>query len=151
MRAKKVSSSDEYKRLHPDTISQLFTSVFPSLSNMAIFNLAYFCVGLQNEADEQFREVLNQELFRRRVLRVPHFSTENVNVGKFSNDEMDSIDTWFACDPVEPTAEDYYVKLFTNRDRWAERNPPKRKRRATKKSAEDRTKSCPGGHSDLGR
>jgi hypothetical protein len=97
------------------------------MSNVVIFNLAYFCVGLHSDADHRFREALNQELFRRGFLKTPDFTIDNVVVDKFTEDDMDSVECWFACDPDEPTAEDSYVRLLTGRDRWAERNTPKRK------------------------
>jgi len=91
--------------------------------------LPCFCVGGGKDADVEFREVLNQELFRRGILKTPEFNLANVNVSEFTDDDMESIYIWFDSDPEEPTLEDNYVELFTGRDRWKERN---RKRRAAK-------------------
>jgi hypothetical protein len=123
------------EKLKQDTIKLLFSSVFPHMSNLVIFNLAYFCVGVRTVADDQFREALNQELFRRGFLKTPVFTIDNVIVDEFTEADMDSVDCWFASDPLERTAEDYYVRLFTGRDRWAERNTPKRKRSAARRAA----------------
>ena len=119
--------------LHPDTIDTLFNSVFPHMSNLVIFNLAYFCVGVRTYADFEFREVLCQELFRRGVLSAPRLHLDNVIVNKFTAKDMEHVDDKFARDQEGLTLEDEYVMLLTDRDRFEERNTPKRKRRAAKK------------------
>lgn len=93
------------------------------VSNLVVFNIAYFCVGLNFDipADECFRNALNRELFRRGLLKTPHFTTDNVIVDKFTKDDLDSAALWFDCSDEEPTSEDYYVKLLLGHDRFAER------------------------------
>jgi hypothetical protein len=130
--AAKEAAKMKLEKLEQDTIDLLFQLVVWHMSNVVIFNLAYFCVGLDSDADHQFREALNQELFRRGFLKTPDFTIDNVDVDRFTADEMDSIERWFACDPDEPTAEDSYVRLLTGRNRWAEPNTPKRKLRAAR-------------------
>ena len=131
---------NENERLQQDTVNLLFSSVFPRMSNLVILNFAYFCVSARTDADVQFRQALDQELFRRGLLTGPDFCSANVNVDKFSDDDMSSVDMWFAGegDPDGYTHEDHYVKLLTGRDRWAER---KRRRGAGKKAAQNQTKS----------
>jgi hypothetical protein len=122
-------SLDKNGRLDNETIKMLFCSVFPHLSNLIIFNLAHFCDGGRTDADGQFREALYQELFRRGVVTTPNLYTTDVNVDKFSDDDLESVILWFDGDGDSKghTLEDHYVRLLTGRDRWAERNP-KRKR-----------------------
>ena len=136
MKVKKLDSSYENEKLDQETIKMLFVSVFPRMSNLAVFNLAYFFVGGSTEADDQLREALNQELFRRGLVTTPDLYNRDINVDKFSDDDMESVNMWFAGDddPDGLTHEDTYVRLLTGRDRWAERKRPKRKRRAAKKT-----------------
>lgn len=117
-------------RLKQSIFNLLVRVICRRVSNMVIFNIAYFCVGGSKGADYQFRQAINQELFRRGFLKTSDFTIDNVIVDEFTEDDMDSVDNWFASDRDERTAEDSYVLLFTGRDRWAERNTPKRKRRA---------------------
>ena len=124
-----------HERIEWWAMERLFCDIFPHLSNLVIFNLAYFCLGGTTRADHQFRKALIQEAFRRGLVQTPDVTSldENVNLKKFTEKDVKSINILFACDQEEPTTEDSYVNLFTDRDRWEERNTPKRKRRATKK------------------
>ena len=123
------------EKLNQYIINLLVRAACWHVSNMVIFNIAYFCVGGGKIADHQFRQAINQELVRRGFLKTSDFTIDNVILDKFTDDNMDSVECWFTSDPLERTAEDSYVRLFTGRDRWAERNTPKRKRRAARRAA----------------
>jgi hypothetical protein len=151
LKLEKLDSFDEFQEIDQFTINRLFRDVFPLLSNLAIFNFAYFSVACDDDVDQQFRQALNHELFRRGLLEAPDSSLESVIVDKFTNEEKDAIDKWFACDPEEPTVEDRYVELLTDRDRWSERVPLKRKRRAIKSPGKNRSNSGSGARSDRRR
>lgn len=122
MGVKKLSSSNEHQKLHQWAIDSLFRDVFPHMSDLFCFNLAYFSVGGNDGADAQFRQALTVELFRRGLLEVPHLDDENVDVTRFTKDDIKAIKHFFACDEGGSTQEDCYVELFTERNRWAERN-----------------------------
>ncbi|MGB7728503.1 MAG: hypothetical protein WBL50_10750 [Candidatus Acidiferrum sp.] len=134
MKAANFDSLDEREKLDQYTLSLLFRAVFPQMSDMFVFTIAYFSEGDYNKVDEQFRRALKQELFRRRLLEAPHSSLDDVNVDKLLEDDLCSFESWFACDAEERTLEDRYLRLLTGRDRFAERKPNK-KRRAAKKGA----------------
>jgi hypothetical protein len=135
MKAQKLNSTDKDEKIGSVYLNILFRAVFPYMSNVVVFNLAYFCLGGSTTADSEFRGALIQELFRRGLLRSPYIDEPyNVNVDEFTEEEVDSINSLFACDQEKPTPEDTYVELFTDRDRWTERNTSKRKRRAAKKT-----------------
>jgi hypothetical protein len=54
-------------------------------------------------------------------VKTSDFPGDNDIRNRFSEDDMDEVNSWFACDSERPTVEDRYVRLFTGRDRWAER------------------------------
>lgn len=133
MNLNQQDSLDKNGRLDEETIKMLFCSVFPRLSDLIVFNLSHFCEGGSTDADDQFRKALDQELFRRGLVTTPDLYNRDVNVDKFSDEDMESAILWFDGDGDSegPTVEDHYVRLLTGRDRWAERN---RKRCAAKKT-----------------
>ena len=120
------------------------------VSNLSVFNAAFFCFSADEYDDDdlRFKRALGQELFRRGLLTTPEVQMDyvlfdNVIADKFRW-EMECIDLWFACDRNDSTAEDWYVELFTGRDRLEERKQMRRavekakreqKQRAAKKSA----------------
>lgn len=106
--------------LEHDALNLLSTIVFPRLSNFVIFHLAHFCVGLVNDADEQFSQLIYLELFRRGLLTAREFGTANIDTSKFTDDDIDSADNWFG-DQYGPTVEDDYAHLLLGRDRFAGR------------------------------
>jgi hypothetical protein len=126
MNLNQQDSLGKNERLDKETIKMLFRTVFPPMSNLVIFNLSHFCEGESTEADQQFREALDQELFRRGLVTTPDLYTRDVNVDKFSDEDLESVNLWFDSDLEGCTAEDNYVRLLTGRDRWAERQPKKK-------------------------
>jgi hypothetical protein len=81
MGVRKLNSFTEHEMLYQWTIDILFREPFPHLSNLFMFNLAYFSVGGNDYADGQFRQALTLELFRRGLLDAPELCDGNVNVG----------------------------------------------------------------------
>jgi hypothetical protein len=124
---------DESEEIDDYTLKLLFCKVFPKLSDLFIFTIAFFSQGQDYGANEQFRMALRQELFRRGLLVAPQSGLNHVIVDKFDKDGTDVVKFWFACDSEGTTVEDRYVRLLTGRDRWAERNAPNRKRHTGRK------------------
>lgn len=119
-------------KLEKELISLLSNIAFRRMSNLVIFNLTYFGeLGSGNRTDDLVRLALKQELYRRSILiNPPTFdyacNRGNVDVDKFTGDDMDSVELWFNGDMTGATAEDHYIELMTGRDRWAERNPKRK-------------------------
>ena len=136
MKGKNLVSSKGHEPFDRDTIEMLSRYVFSCLSNLVIFNLAHFCVGRSTDGDGQFQGILDQEIFRRGLVTTPDVYTRAVNLNRFNDADMESVDMWFGGDgdPDGQTQEDIYIELLTGRDRWAERNTPKQKRRSAQKA-----------------
>jgi hypothetical protein len=91
------------------------------VSDLVVFNLAYFCVGLDGGVeDARFRAALDRELSRRGILDTSDFTTDNVIVDKFTEDDLDSAALWFDSAPDEPTSEDSYTKVILGHNHFAE-------------------------------
>lgn len=130
MKAKKRVSCDKNEKLTAAAIDMLFRDVLPHLSNLVIFSLAHFSEcgkaardgHFQTEGDDQVREALGHEAFRRGLVTRPKFSIENVDLGKFSQKDLDQAAYWFDNGDDWTTLEDLYAKLVLGHDRYSERN-----------------------------
>ena len=102
------------------------------VSNMTVLNAAYFCTGWFEVADKQFKQAFIEELYRRGLLKNKSVDNCDIRLNKFTWKDIDSV-AWFDGPTNIGSHEDDYIELFTGRDRFAERNTLKRKRRAAKK------------------
>lgn len=118
--------------LDQHTIDELSSLVLRDLSDLAILNIAHFCIGIFF-ADRQLRAAAMTELFHRGFIHNIDFFGEGRLDRELSEDEMQIASERFVCwDKDKPTVEDRYVRQLFGWDRWAERNDEKQKLRAAK-------------------
>jgi hypothetical protein len=128
MKMEKQISTDN--KIDEATIDMLFSKVFPHLSDLVIFSLGHFSEcgrtngdgQFQTYGDGQFHEALGLEAFRRRLVTSPRFSVKDVDLEKFSQQDLDQATYWFDDGDDTVTLEDYYAEHFLSHDRYGERN-----------------------------